>query len=243
MASVAPHDPEQLRLMSEECILVDKNDCITGHATKKECHIHDGESVLRPCKLHRAFSVFLFNTQRQLLVQQRAKTKITFPLRWTNTCCSHPLYEIEKEREEHMALGVKRAAIRKLEHELGITGIEEDDLKWLTKIHYGANSDGIWGEHEIDWILFVQKDVEIRPNSNEVQAVQYVTAQELQQLIDEHKRTGTVLTPWFDLIAQELIFPWWKKLDTIIADGSLGEEQRTIIHRLGDVAKRYCAEN
>ena len=56
--------------------------------------------------LHRAFSVFLFNTQGQLLLQQRAAAKITFPLCWTNTCCSHPLH-IQNELEEKAQLGAR----------------------------------------------------------------------------------------------------------------------------------------
>jgi isopentenyl-diphosphate delta-isomerase len=55
----------------------------------------------------------------ELLLQQRSAEKITFPLRWTNTCCSHPLYKAD-EMEEKDALGVRRAAQRKLQHELGI---------------------------------------------------------------------------------------------------------------------------
>lgn len=48
--------------------------------------------------LHRAFSTFLFNSEGKLLLQKRADTKITFPDCWTNTCCSHPLFNIEEER-------------------------------------------------------------------------------------------------------------------------------------------------
>jgi isopentenyl-diphosphate delta-isomerase len=72
--------------------------------------------------LHRAFSVFLFNSENKLLLQQRADEKITFPDMWTNTCCSHPLAvpgELGYELEDSIA-GVKQAAQRKLEHELGI---------------------------------------------------------------------------------------------------------------------------
>ena len=69
--------------------------------------------------LHRAFSVFLFNTRGELLLQQRSDAKITFPGHWTNTCCSHPL-SVAGELEETEAMGVKRAAQRKLQHELGI---------------------------------------------------------------------------------------------------------------------------
>lgn len=102
--------------------------------------------------LHRAFSVFLFNSRNELLLQQRATEKITFPDMWTNTCCSHPLGipgEGGAELEEAV-MGVKRAAIRKLDHELGIPAAQVpiENFKFLTRIHYKAPSDGKWGEHE-----------------------------------------------------------------------------------------------
>lgn len=102
--------------------------------------------------LHRAFSVFLFDSQNRLLLQQRATEKITFPDMWTNTCCSHPL-GIPGETGSELAeavQGVKRAAQRKLDHELGIkpAQVPLSDFKFLTRIHYKAPSDGKWGEHE-----------------------------------------------------------------------------------------------
>lgn len=100
--------------------------------------------------LHRAFSCFLFDPKDgKLLLQRRAKEKITFPNMWTNTCCSHPL-AIKSELEEQDQLGVRRAAQRKLEHELGIptSQVDLDQLQYLTRIHYLAPSDGMWGEHE-----------------------------------------------------------------------------------------------
>lgn len=102
--------------------------------------------------LHRAFSVFLFNDKNELLLQQRATEKITFPDMWTNTCCSHPLGvpgEGGVELEESVA-GVKNAAVRKLDHELGIKAAQVpiENFKFLTRIHYKAPSDGKWGEHE-----------------------------------------------------------------------------------------------
>jgi isopentenyl-diphosphate delta-isomerase len=103
--------------------------------------------------LHRAFSVFLFNSENELLLQQRATEKITFPDMWTNTCCSHPLGipgEGGDELVESVA-GVKRAAQRKLDQELGIpmSQVPFDDFKFLTRIHYKAPcGDGKWGEHE-----------------------------------------------------------------------------------------------
>lgn len=69
--------------------------------------------------LHRAFSVFLFNTENKLLLQQRSNAKITFPDCFTNTCCSHPLSH-PLELEENDAIGVRRAAQRRMKAELGI---------------------------------------------------------------------------------------------------------------------------
>ena len=108
------HDPTQIKLMAEQCILVDKEDEILGADTKKNCHLNVN---IDQGKLHRAFSVFLFNTKGELLLQQRSSAKITFPDYFTNTCCSHPLYRPEELNGEE---GVRKAAQRKLNHELGI---------------------------------------------------------------------------------------------------------------------------
>lgn len=63
--------------------------------------------------LHRAFSVFLFDSQNRLLLQQRATEKITFPDMWTNTCCSHPLNTpSELIEEEHLGKKKKKKGIR-----------------------------------------------------------------------------------------------------------------------------------
>jgi len=101
--------------------------------------------------LHRAFSAFIFRpSDAKLLLQQRASEKITFPDMWTNTCCSHPLDDFEIEKIEKDQLGVRVAASRKLEHELGIPKSQTpiDEFQYLTRIHYLAPSDGVWGEHE-----------------------------------------------------------------------------------------------
>jgi isopentenyl-diphosphate delta-isomerase len=102
--------------------------------------------------LHRAFSVFLFDDQNRLLLQQRAEEKITFADMWTNTCCSHPLNipgETGSTLPESIE-GAKRAAQRKLDHELGIKPeqVPIEKFHFLTRIHYKAPSDGKWGEHE-----------------------------------------------------------------------------------------------
>ena len=112
-------DPIQEKLLEERCILVDNEDNVTGSATKRNCHSKKNIVNSDHGMLHRAFSVFLFNNRSELLIQQRADSKITFPGYYTNTCCSHPLFN-ETELEERDHIGVKLAAQRRLEYELGI---------------------------------------------------------------------------------------------------------------------------
>src|ERR1700761_3055993 len=140
--------------------------------------------------LHRAFSAFVFRpSDGKLLLQRRASEKITFPDMWTNTCCSHPLDDFEEEKIEAEQRGVRIAASRKLEHELGIPRSQTpvDQFQYLTRIHYLAPSNGMWGEHEgsyfvvltrlhrrlisvalVDYILFLTADVTVTPNTNEI---------------------------------------------------------------------------
>ncbi|CAL8109723.1 unnamed protein product [Orchesella dallaii] len=200
-------DPIQRQLLAEQCIVLNNQDEVIGHDTKRNCHRIVNQDVL----LHRAFSVFLFNGKGELLLQQRSKTKITFPHMWTNTCCSHPLYEAS-ELEEKEALGVKRAARRRLEIELGIPqdSISLDDFNYLTRIHYKALSNSIWGEHEIDYILFLQKDdLEINPNPDEIQDIRWVTLGNVKEMI---VKENVSLTPWFELILNSRLPVWWKNL-------------------------------
>jgi len=177
--------------------------------------------------LHRAFSVFLFDpTNHRLLLQQRASEKITFPDMWTNTCCSHPLGvpgETGADLDSSVA-GVKRAAQRKLDQELGIKKeqVPTEKFDFLTRIHYLAPSDGKWGEHEIDYILFTVADVSIEPNLNEVQATRYVSASELKAMFEDK---NLKFTPWFKLICQSMLFEWWDKLKQGNLTQFLGEKQ------------------
>lgn len=154
-------------MFRDECILLDKDDNVVGHANKKVSHVFAPESPRG--LLHRAFSVFIFDAQGRLLLQKRAASKITFPNVWTNTCCSHPLYGFAPSEVDGPAdvadgsvMGTKRAAIRKLDHELGVPPgtLDVGRFKFLTRLHYWAadvvthGADSPWGEHEIDYILF-----------------------------------------------------------------------------------------
>ena len=212
------YDATQVSLLEEPCILVDESDRPIGRATKKDCHLL---ANIQQGMLHRAFSVFLFDQQnKRLLLQQRALTKITYPNHWTNACCSHPL-DVPAEREG--PAGVRNAALRRLAYELGIdtTRLSADSLHYVTRIQYRADnvpSDGIFGEHEIDHVLLLIGNFELRPNENEVRETRYVEPDELREMIAAERNGSSgheLLTPWFKLIADKYLFKWWASLDDI----------------------------
>jgi len=165
--------------------------------------------------LHRAFSIFLFNQRGELCLQQRASEKITFPDYWTNTCCSHPIdFPDKNEFVEEKQLGIRRAAARKLDHEMNIK-LPIEAFHFVTRILYKAPSNGVWGEHEVDYVLFARisdhQSVE-HFNKNEVRAVQYVTKDKLAEMIGEANAGKILLTPWFDLITKShMFYTWWDK--------------------------------
>ncbi|CAK4072377.1 unnamed protein product [Aphanomyces euteiches] len=205
---VATADETQVKLMEELCIQVDEQDNVIGPISKKAAHFKDGV-------LHRAFSVFLFNSDNQLLIQKRAAEKITFPSFWANTCCSHPLH-FPEELDEVNHMGVKRAAIRKLEQELGIPtdSFEPEQFKFLTKVLYRAPYDENWSEYEVDHILLIRADVKYNLNPNEVAEVRYVARDELASVL---KDESLLISPWFRLISEGLLPQWWDDLDNVLA--------------------------
>ncbi|CAN6346829.1 unnamed protein product [Urochloa humidicola] len=213
-------DAVQRRLMFEdECILVDEQDNVIGHESKYNCHLM--EKIEAGRALHRAFSVFLFNSKYELLLQQRSATKVTFPLVWTNTCCSHPLY------------GVRNAAQRKLFDELGIVADElpVDQFIPLGRLLYKAPSDGKWGEHELDYLLFMVRDVKLNPNPEEVADVKYMNRDQVKELLRKADagEDGVKLSPWFRLVVDNFLMGWWDR----VAQGTLQEaaDMKTI-HKL-----------
>ncbi|XP_052203739.1 isopentenyl-diphosphate Delta-isomerase I [Diospyros lotus] len=224
-------DAVQRRLMFEdECILVDENDRVVGHDTKYNCHLM--QKIESENLLHRAFSVFLFNSKYELLLQQRSATKVTFPLVWTNTCCSHPLYR-ESELIEDNYLGVRNAAQRKLLDELGIPAedVPVDQFFPLGRMLYKAASDGKWGEHELDYLLFIVRDVNVNPNPDEVADIKYVNREQLKELLQKADagEGGLKLSPWFRLVVDNFLFKWWDHVEK----GTLAEvaDMKTI-HKL-----------
>jgi len=219
-------------MLKDECILVNYMDEVVGHNNKYNCHkfVPGQPRGL----LHRAFSVLLFDHENRLLLQQRAKSKITFPLVWTNTCCSHPLYGMKPcEVDEPGAIaggdprGVKAAAVRKLGHELGIPANELDAsrFKFLTRVHYWAidvgtyGPEAVWGEHEIDHILLYRLNADekltVKPNPEEVEAVRWLGNEELKEAM-AGKSDMPLWSPWFRIINERLLDAWWKDLDAAL---------------------------
>lgn len=200
--------PLQEAALEEKCIAVDENDNALGSVTKRDCHrVQKDGSIL----LHRAFSVFVFNSKGEILLQERSHGKITFPSHVTNACCSHPLFDIPNERNEENAIGIKLAAQRRLNYELGIPYDQTklDDFHYLTRIHYQATDDNIWGEHEIDYILFLKKDLDLFPNPDEVSYVKYVSQKDFDSFLRGLK---SPMTPWFKLIVNNYLPKWWNSL-------------------------------
>ncbi len=215
------YDQAQKEMMEENCIVVDDNDQIIGQESKVNCHLNEG-------KLHRAFSVLLFDSNNKLLIQQRADEKITFPSIWANSCCSHPLYQ---NGEQNGIEGAKSAAIRKLTQELGIKmgKIRLEDLNFITKMHYKSRADEKWIEHEVDYIFVVKMDVQINPNSNEIQRIKYVDKKELDNLFEMSNNGDIKIGPWFRLIRNHFLDKIWENME------SLKDLEDQKVHHMGEV--------
>ncbi|VDL70538.1 unnamed protein product [Nippostrongylus brasiliensis] len=183
------YDPVQVGYLSEQCIAVDESDNIIGGVSKGDAHHVDSMG------LHRAFSLFAFTPDRKLILQKRSAEKITFPLLWANTCCSHPLF---METELDGAPGSVRAAVRKIEHELG-----------------AVMGDSAWGEHELDYAV-VTRDLSLdrlRPNPSEVCDVRAVEEQELSEWVAAEPSS---FSPWFLLFHRlRFLSEWWSNLSQI----------------------------
>jgi len=215
----------QITQMKDVIPTVDENDVVTGSGTKRECHTREGGDGKG--KLHRAFSVFLFNSEKKLLLQRRSATKITFPNYYTNTCCSHPRYN-DDELVEKDNIGIKTAAQRRMEFELGIAQsvFPFDAMDVITRIHYFAISCDEWCEHEMDYVIFVQGEVDLsKVNVDEVSETRYVSIDEMKEF---RKNDQVLFTPWFRYICDNFLYDWWNSLD------SLDKIKDSEIQRAGD---------
>ncbi|CAJ0584975.1 unnamed protein product, partial [Mesorhabditis spiculigera] len=206
-AALAHADPAQVQHLQEMCIAVNERDEPVQQVSKGDAHHQETMA------LHRAFSVFAFTRDGRLVLQKRSACKITFPQMWTNTCCSHPLWD---EREVQGVEGAKHAAARKMEHELGVRPDPTDSYVFKGKYLYKANmASGPWGEHEMDYALILRNfDLQrIQMNPEEVEAVDAVSPDELPRLMNDPRYT---FTPWFKLFVRlGHLQKWWGDLDNL----------------------------
>lgn len=177
---------------SEELILVDADDRVIGYDTKVACH--DGAG-----KLHRAFSVFLFNPNGELLLQQRSATKRLWPDYWTNSCCSHP-----RRGEE-----VEVAARRRVREELNV----EASLDLLFKFEYQAGFEEHGSEHELCSVFIGRIDRPVQPDEKEVKAIRFVSAPQLTQELDDNP---TTYTPWLRLEWPRICAECWPQVEAML---------------------------
>ena len=170
------HDSTQEEMMNEMCLLVNKMDEVIGTKSKLDCHYGTGDR-------HRAFSVVLFDESGKMIVQQRSNDKITFPSVWANTCCSHPLDMISENTQDSQ--GVINAAIRKMEHELGIPSevTKQWNFNLVGKFEYSCRWDDEWIEREIDHVLVVQANTDVDINRNEIERVLWLDESEINEMI------------------------------------------------------------
>lgn len=166
--------------MEEQVILVDGNDLQVGQMEKMEAH--------QKGLLHRAFSVFIFNSKNELLLQQRAFDKYHSGGLWTNTCCSHP-----RIGESNLD-----GANRRLMEEMGM----QADLKWVFDFTYRAEFESGLVEHELDHVFFGQSDLLPVINRNEVETFKYVN---LESLKDELQLNPQDYTPWLKICLEKVM--------------------------------------
>lgn len=165
--------------MIEEVILVDESDMPIGTMEKLEAH--------KKGLLHRAFSVFIFNSKGELLLQQRALSKYHSAGLWTNTCCSHP-----RPNEETLD-----AANRRLIEEMGLNCT----LNYKTHFIYKTIFDNSLTEHEYDYVYFGNCSDEPQINKNEVE--DYVW-QHPDKIKGEIKKQPEKFTSWFKIAMEKL---------------------------------------
>jgi isopentenyl-diphosphate delta-isomerase len=165
-------------VVEEKVILVDANDNPIGLMNKLEAH----EKAL----LHRAFSVFILNDKKELMLQQRAHHKYHSPLLWTNTCCSH-----QRENETNIQAGTRR-----LREEMGFV----TELKEMFHFIYKAPFDNGLTEHELDHVMIgYYNDVPVI-NDDEVESWKWMKIEDIK---NDMITNPDIYTVWFKIIFEE----------------------------------------
>lgn len=167
--------------MEEKVVLINQNDEVLGLMEKQQAHVAG--------LLHRAFSVFIFNDNDELLIQRRATEKYHSPGLWANTCCSHP-----RENETY-----KEAAHRRLVEEMGF----DCELKFLFSFIYKSDVGGGLTEHELDHVFIGKYNNEpIIINEDEVCEYKWI---DIPSLIKDIENKPEKYTKWFKIIFREYL--------------------------------------
>ncbi len=182
---------QQVSFADEPLILVDSHDSIIGHATKEHCHSGDGI-------LHRAFSIFIFNSKNELLLQKRSAEKQLWPLFWSNSVCSHP------RKGESCTEAVKR----RLLDEVGL----HLPVEFLFKFQYQANYKQLGSENELCSVYAGKTDESPIVNNHEIASWEYVSFDKLQIDMDDRPEE---YTPWFKIELQRIRQDFMDKIFTI----------------------------
>lgn len=164
----------------ESVILVDEEDNMIGTMEKMAAH--------RSAMLHRAISVFIFNSKGNMLLQKRAGHKYHSGGKWSNACCSHP-------RAGERSVD---AAVRRLQEEMGI----QCGLVHAFSFTYCATLDNGLYEHEYDHVYIGSTDIVPLPNDQEVEGFIYLSPEEVER--DMFRNPGA-FTPWFKICFERVM--------------------------------------
>jgi len=166
--------------MKDYVVLVDDQDQVVGATPKLKAH--------QLGKLHRAFSVFIFNAKSEMLLQQRAKDKYHSAGLWTNACCSHP-----KPGEE-----IQAAAHRRLFEEMGFDCALTKAFQFIYKTEF---ENGLT-EHELDHVFIGRYDGLVVANGDEVNNYKWIQVKSLQEEVNLHPE---FYTSWFKIALKKVI--------------------------------------
>jgi isopentenyl-diphosphate Delta-isomerase len=171
-------------MMEQHIILVDHEDREIGTMEKMEAH--------RKGLLHRAFSIFIFNSNGQMLLQQRADKKYHSAGLWANACCSHPV----------AGENLEKAAHRRLKEELGF----EVPVEKIFSFTYRSSFENGLIEHEVDHVFAGVYNGPVLYNTSEVKAIEFLEPEEIDRRTNSNPEN---FTSWF-LLAWPGVKEWWQ---------------------------------
>ena len=176
----------------ELLILVDGDDNPIGPERRDKCHADAG-------LLHRAFSIYLFNSQGQLLIQRRSKHKQLWAGYWANSCCSHPLWGEQTET----------AAQRRLSDELGLS----TPLNSIFKFKYSSRNEGFGSETELCTVFIGKSDQVGVVDPNEIEEWKFIDP----AVLDGYLLTNEgEYTPWLRIAWKTLRSEYWNDVQKMI---------------------------